>query len=617
MKKAKTLRENWTMVRHILAHFRPALQKQRLFLAAGFTTLLMEVVLRALEPWPLKFLFDRVFRGKDGGRWSNVAILSGLDAGSAIVLAGLSLLIIAALRALASYASTLAFVRVANRVLRDVRAEVYQHLLRLSLSFHRRARSGELVLRIMGDVNLLKDVVVTALLPLLANLLVLVGMFGVMFWLNRGLAWLALLILPLFGLWTARLGSRIRSTAKSQRQRDASLAAVAAETVGAIQIVQALGLENRFQQEFERRNKESNRGDMQSARLTACLERTTAFFIAASLASIVWRGAQLVLRGELTPGELLVFLAYLKTALRPVQDLSKFVGRLAKAAAAGERVLDLLRKKVVVRDLSRARPAPAFQGAIRFEDVTFAYEPERLVLQGVDFEVRPGQRVALVGPSGIGKSTIVNLLLRFHDPNQGRVLIDGGDLREYTLATLRSQIGVVLQDTVLFAASVRDNIAYGAVDATREAIEYAAHLANAHEFIMSMPQGYDTVLGERGLTLSGGQRQRLAIARAALRRAPILLLDEPATGLDRDNERMVLEALERLSESRTTLLITHDPHLAARADLILVLEQGQVRERGSHDELMRAGGRYAALFHRLHRSLSSPSLLDVVCNGKG
>jgi ATP-binding cassette subfamily B protein len=235
---------------------------------------------------------------------------------------------------------------------------------------------------------------------------------------------------------------------------------------------------------------------------------------------------------------------------------------------------------------------------VRFEGVRFAYEPDQHVLERIDFEVRPGRRVALVGPSGIGKSTLANLLLRLYDPQEGRVLIDGRDIREYTLVSLRSQISVVLQDTLLFATSVRENIGYGAPDSSPDAIEAAARLANAHEFILALPQGYDTVLGERGVTLSGGQRQRLAIARAALRKSPILILDEPTTGLDEENERAVMEALERLAEGRTTFVISHDLHLAARADLVLYLENGRVLEHGSPEDLIESDGRYATLYRQ-------------------
>jgi ATP-binding cassette subfamily B protein len=299
---------------------------------------------------------------------------------------------------------------------------------------------------------------------------------------------------------------------------------------------------------------------------------------------------------------LIVFLAYLKTAFRPVRDLAKYIGRLSKATAAGERVLDLLDREPDIRDLPGARPAPALRGDVRFENVSFHYEPGRCVLKGIDVEIPAGQRVALVGPSGIGKSTLLGLVVRLYDPVQGRVLMDGQDLRDFTLASLRSQISIVLQDSLLFAASVWENIAYGVQTADKHEIEAAARLANAHQFIQNMPQGYDTVLGERGVTLSHGQRQRIAIARAAIRRSPILLLDEPTTGLDEENEASVVRALEKLAQGRTTFLITHDLRLAARADRIFYLDEGKLAEDGSPAELLVSEGRYATLL----RAQASP-----------
>jgi ATP-binding cassette subfamily B protein len=451
-------------------------------------------------------------------------------------------------------------------------------------------------MRLMSDVNMLKDVVVAALLPLVVNLGVLAVMVGAMFWLNWRLALLALSVLPLLGLWTIRLGRRVRQTAREQRKRDAGMAATAVETIGAIKVVQALGLEGVFADGFHGRNEAGRRADVKAARLTAALGRMVGFLTAAATAVVLWYGARLVLSGELTPGELIVFMAYLTSAFRPVRDFAKHTGRLAKAAVAGERVLDILEQTPEVRDLPGATPAPPLRGSVRFEGVGFGYEPGRPVLDHIDFEVQAGQQIALAGPSGIGKSTLVGLLLRLYDPSHGRVLIDGRDIRDYTLASLRRQISVVLQDTLLFSASARDNIAYGAPDSTPEAVEAAARLANAHHFIEDLPQGYDTELGERGVTLSGGQRQRIAIARAAIRKAPILILDEPVTGLDGDNERTVLKALQRLAEGRTTFVITHDLQLAAHADRIVYLDGGRVLESGTHAQLIKAGGSYAALY---------------------
>jgi ATP-binding cassette subfamily B protein len=546
----------------------------------------------------LKFIFDHLLRVKRASRLPSISVLEGLEPTMLITLAALTIVVLTGLRAVVAYLSTFGFAVVANRVLTELRADLYRHLQSLALSFHTRAKGGDLIVRVIADVNLLKQATINGALPLLTNLLLVATMVGVMFWVEWKLALLVLTTLPLFWYWTARFTRRVQQAGRGLRQREGAMAATAAEAIGAIKLVQALSLEGLFMRLFCRQNLEAQQEDVKTCRLTAALGRTIGFLIATLTALVLWYGAWLVLHGELTPGELLVFLAYLKSATKPMQESARYTARLAKATAAGERVLDLLERTPEVRDLPGAVAAPPFQGSVRFDGVRFAYEPGQRVLEDINFEVGPGRRVALVGPSGIGKSTLVNLLLRLYDPQDGRVLIDGRDVREYTLASLRSQISVVLQDTLLFAASVRENIAYGAPDEGPEAIEEAARLANAHGFIQALPQGYDTVLGERGVTLSGGQRQRLAIARAALRKAPILIFDEPTTGLDEENERAVLEALERLARGRTTFLISHDLRLAARADLVLYLEDGCVLEHDAPGKLMQGNGRYATLYRQ-------------------
>ncbi|MDY7014691.1 MAG: ABC transporter ATP-binding protein, partial [Cyanobacteriota bacterium] len=373
-------------------------------------------------------------------------------------------------------------------------------------------------------------------------------------------------------------------------------AAVVSEAMSAIKVVQALSLQDRLEKNFKRNNQKSLADSAEAQKLKAGLERTVEVLVAIGTALVVWRGVQLVMQGVITPGDLLVFISYLKLAFKPMRQVAKFVGQIAKATASGERIVDLLEVVPEVRDLRGAVEAPPFRGRVEFRNVSFAYETETLILRHLNFEAEPGQRIALVGASGGGKSTLVSLLLRLYDPLEGQILIDGRDLREYKLDSLRRQIGIVLQDSVLFATSVRDNIAYGGSDVTDADIETAAHLANAHDFILQLPQGYDTLLGERGATLSGGQRQRIAIARAAIRNAPIVILDEPTVGLDNKSERAVTEALGRLTRESTTFLITHDLRSARNADRILYVEGGQICERGTHDELMRLGRRYAALY---------------------
>jgi ATP-binding cassette subfamily B protein len=363
-----------------------------------------------------------------------------------------------------------------------------------------------------------------------------------------------------------------------------------------------------LEKSFAKENKKSLKESAEAQRLRAGQERLVEILVAIVTALVLWRGVQLTLQGAVTPGDLLVFITYLKVAFKPMRQLAKYTGQIAKATASGERIISLMEIEPDVRDLRGAQPAPPFQGAICCQNVTFAYRPEQGILRNLSFDVDPGQRVAIVGPSGSGKSTLVSLLLRLYDPIEGSVQIDGHDLREYTLASLRPQISIVLQDSVLFAASVRDNIAYGNPHATEDDIIAAAQLANAHDFILNLPNGYDTLLGERGATLSGGQRQRIAIARAAIRNAAILILDEPTSGLDNASEHAVTEALNRLTRDRTTFWISHNLHATQTADQIFYLEAGSLLERGTHEELMALNGHYA----RLYRLQTEPSALEGV-----
>jgi ATP-binding cassette, subfamily B, bacterial len=594
MARPQKVQELAPRLRVILRRFWPYTRRYRPLIAGSMLALAAEVFLRLLEPWMLALVLDHVILPRQGGS-SPLPVLGSLEPTTLLTVASVGLVVVIGLRALSAYLSTVGFALVGNRVLTQIRADVYRHLHRLSLSFHTRARGGDLTVRVIGDIGLLSDVVVTAALPLIGNTLVLVGMVGVLFWMNWQLALMAMVTLPLFWLSAVSLTAKIHKVSRDQRRREGSMASTAAESLGAIHIVQALSLEETFGSSFASQNRASLKQGVKGTRLAARLERTVDLLIAVSTGIVLYFGATLVMSGDLTAGALVVFLTYLKNAFKPVRDFAKYTGRLAKATAAGERILEVFEREPEIRDHPDAVVAPRLCGRVRFDDVTFGYDPGRAVLEHVDIEAGPGERVALVGSSGSGKSTLVNLLLRLYEPQAGRVLVDGRDLREYTLESLRSQVAVVLQDTVLFAASVRENIAYGNPEAPPEEVEKAALLANAHDFIQAMPDGYDTVVGERGVTLSGGQRQRIAIARAAIRRAPVLILDEPTTGLDDKNARQVTDALENLATGSTTFLVTHDLRQVARADHIVYLEGGRVVERGSHESLLRSGGRYASL----------------------
>jgi ATP-binding cassette subfamily B protein len=356
-----------------------------------------------------------------------------------------------------------------------------------------------------------------------------------------------------------------------------------------------MSLEESFAGDFVAKNAESQRVELKTARLSAKLGRTVDILTALSTAFVLWYGARLVIGDKLSPGDLIVFLTYLKRSFKPAKDFAKYTARLARAAASGERVIELLEERPDVADRPDSIVADGLTGRVRFENVSFEYEPGKPVLSNVDFDVKPGTFVAVTGHSGVGKSTLASLLLRLYETTEGRVVLDGIDVRDYTLASLRSQISVVLQDAIVFATTVTENIACGVPDASAERVEAAARLANAHEFITELPDGYDTVVGERGATLSRGQRQRIAVARAAMRKTPILILDEPTTGLDMKSGQSVMEALRNLASGRTTFLITHDLRTASSADVVIHLGEDTQLEHGSPNELMRLGGNFASL----------------------
>jgi ATP-binding cassette, subfamily B, bacterial len=595
-------------VLRILRSFWPYIRQRKLLISGSLLALLVETVLGLLEPWPLKLVFDNILLSNPAANSSGASfVITGISPVVLLKLSALAIVAIACFRSLASYWSTYGMALAVIQVLAEVRSHLYSHLQRLSLSFHSKFKSGDLITRVTYDIERLRLVTVKTALPFIANMVTVFGMLVVMFWMNWELTLIEIAMFPLFVLFTKGLISKIRQVTRKHRKTEGAIADTTSETIGAIKVVQALSLHEMLETNFYHQNNQSLDHGAKSLKLASLLEGIVKVLMAAIMALILWRGSLVVLEKALTPGELLVFTSYLKAAFDPMRQISKQVGQIAKATASGERVVDILEYEPKVRDLPKATKAHPFYGCVRFEQVTFGYEQSQEIVKDLNFVAQPGQQVALVGPSGSGKSTLLSLILRLHDPVSGRILIDGQDIREYTLDSLRRQISVVLQDSILFAVSVRENILYGNLGASEREIERAARLANAHDFIMNLPQGYDTVLGERGGTLSGGQRQRIAIARAAIRRSPIVILDEPTTGLDSASEQAVSEALNRLTEGRTTFLISHNLKAVEHADMILYVEGGSIIERGTHQELMSLNSHYAALYQ----------IQNAVNNGSG
>jgi len=580
----------------LIRAFHAEIARERRLIWISAAAVLGGVVLRALEPWPLKFIYNALFLGHKHGM--SLAVLQRFSPEVQVAIYIASMVVITGLAATFEYVSTVTMGVAASRILADIRGHLFRHLANLSVSFHGRNRTGDLITHVTYDVDRMREVTVSSLLPFLVNVLSLTAMLGVMLWMNWKLGCLVAIVFPVFFLAVDRLMMRIREVAREQRRREGSVASATAEAISSIRTVQALSLQPRFMNIFSVANRRSLQAGNKAQQLSAGLERVIDLLATCTTAVVLWFGVRNVLKGELTPGDLIVFTSYLRTGFKPIRQLAKYLGQIARALASGDRILSLLGTPLEIKDEADAEVATPFKGHIVFENVSFEYEPERVALRNVSFEVKPGQKAVLVGPSGSGKSTIASLLLRLHDPCEGRILIDGRDIRSYTLESLRSHISIVMQDSPLFALSVRDNIALGKTSGTYEEVTAAARIANAHDFVTRMPRGYDTVLGERGATLSGGQRQRIAIARAAIRRAPIVILDEPTTGLDRKNEQEVSAALDRLSEDSTTLLITHDLQSAEHADLVLFLSEGRIVEYGTHESLMRLYREYAAVVHR-------------------
>jgi len=579
--------------RQIVGLLRPHWKAMSLALVA----VIGETVSGLLEPWPLKIIVDNLLQSKPLPSWlAGIVSQIGQDKLAVLNFAVLAVAVIAVVGAVSSYTQKYLTTTVGQWVMHDLRRTVYQHIHHLSLAEHDEKRTGDLISRVTSDIEAVQEFITSALLGMLVNVLTLAGMAAVMFYYNWRFALIALSIAPVLFLVVFTFTKRIKKASRAVRQKEGELANMVQEVFSSIRVVKAFSREDYEQQRFEEQSLENVEAALQARSVKAKLAPIVEVLAAAGTCLVLWYGARLALSGQLSVGDLIIFLAYLGKMYKPMRDLSKMSDTVSKAAVSYERIQEILNAVSRVRDLPRARRARTFKGKMEFDRVSFSYTPDHPILNDLSFQIEPGQVVAIVGPSGGGKSTILSLIPRFYDPTNGQVKIDGSDIRQYTLASLREQMSFVLQDTVLFQVPIWQNIAYGKPEAKRAEIIKAAELANADEFIKKMPEGYDTMVGERGVSLSGGQRQRVAIARAIIRNTPILLLDEPSSGLDAESEKTVFEALDRLMKGKTCVVIAHHLATIQRADVIFVVKDSQLAERGTHTELLAAGGVYAELY---------------------
>lgn len=574
--------------RQVLASLRP--YRTQFLIAVSQVVLITCAEL--LKPWPLKVIIDNVLGGKVLP-WSMVAGWSreSLLLTTCLVMVAIYLFL-GGLNIINNYTT----IRMGQSMVNDLRGSVYNHLQRLSLAFHHRRQVGDLLYRVTADTYAIQTLTMNGVFPILVSLGLLIGMTIVMLRLDWVLTLLALAVCPVLFVTISAMSKRINAAATIAHERESTIYSLVQRTMSAIRVIQAFTKEEEEHRRFMTASAESLSANLRLYTLQTLYSGVVNAVIALGTALVVWVGAQHVMSGLLSVGDLVVFTAYLASLYGPINTISQTLGLIEGGKAGLTRVQEIL---AVERDLpegKRILSRSEVRGELSFEGVAFGYNPDQPVLRDVNLKIAPGQTVAVVGPTGAGKSTLVSLVPRFYDPQQGRVLLDGVDTREYTLASLRQQVAMVLQPPLVFPITIAENIAYGRPGATRDEIERAARLARIHEKITCLPQGYDTVVSEQGSTLSEGERQRLTIARAILRDAPILILDEPTSSVDAETEALIMEGLEQLMGGRTTFIIAHRLSTVRNADVILVVRGGHIAEQGSFAELLRQQGHFASLY---------------------
>jgi subfamily B ATP-binding cassette protein MsbA len=583
----------------MISLLRTLIRPYRINLFFILCAMLVQTLMSLAAPWPLKIVLDNVVGSHKLPSWLDNAlkpVLAGSSKMQIAAAAAVMVVVIAMVGALASYIANYYTESVGQWVANDLRMRTYHHLERLSLGYFDSHQTGALLSTITTDIQTIQGFASSSTLSMVVDLLTILGMLGIMFWLNWDFTLIVVAVTPFMLVMASRFKNVVKKATHEVRKQQSNMVAVVQQGLESIRVVKAFGRQDLEQEELGKVSRATLDAALKARRVKALLSPMIAIIVSICTAVVLWRGSSLILAGTMTAGALIVFLSYLTQFFKPVKDLATITNQVAQTAVGVERVRGILDADIIIPEFPDALDPQAFRGEIEFNDVAFAYASDSPVLQRVSFTIEPGQMVGIVGATGGGKSTIVSLIPRFYDPTAGTVKIDGVDIRQYKLQAMRNQIGYVLQETVLFRGTIRDNIAYGRAGATQDEILEAAKLANADEFIERMPHGYDTLVGDRGETLSGGQRQRIGIARAIIRNNPILILDEPTAALDTESERAVIEALDRLMRGRTVITIAHRLSTIRNCDKILVLKDGVVAEEGTHDELLALGGVYADLY---------------------
>lgn len=578
---------------------RDLLRPYRAIIATILGATIVSMIMSLAMPWPLKVILDNVVASHPPPSWITMLLpmVGGTTKTHIAAAAGIATVAIALVTGVAFYVASYSTERLGQLIGNDLRVRLYHHLQELSLAYYDTNRVGTVLSTLTTDVQTIQSFASTSTLNILTDSLTLVAMIVVMFVLRWDFALIALAVAPILIVFLVRVNKAITTAVREVRTRQSDLLSTLQEGLQSIEVVQAYSREDYEDSQVRKVSKDTVTAWLKTRRVSAMLSPVVSLVIALCTGIVLWRGALLILAGTMTAGALTVFLAYLARFFQPVRSLAQMTNTLAQVSVGFQRVTAVCDADVKIPERPMPVDPPEFKGEIAFENVAFGYQPEVPVLRDVSFKIGSGQMVGIVGPTGSGKSTLVSLIPRFRDLVGGRITIDGVDISEYTLHGLRTQIGFVLQNTVLLRGTIRDNIAFGRPDATDEEIRLAAKRANADEFISRMPEGYDSLIGDRGTTLSGGQRQRIGIARALIRDNPILILDEPTAALDAESEHLVIQALERLMEGRTVITIAHRLSTLRDAHKIVVIKDGVVVEDGTQAELLELGGVYADLHH--------------------